>query len=470
MCEVYILDKQILNNKRHIHFIGIGGSGMYPLAQILKNQGYHLTGSDNNETETLQAVRDMGIPVFLGQRAENIKGADLIVYSAAIMEDNPELKAAVSGEAAVMRRSELLGLITGMHENAVCISGTHGKTTVTSMLTQIMVMAGLDISAVIGGKLPLIGGSGLSGKSGVMVCEACEFKDTFLEMSPAISVILNIDEDHLDYFGTVENLISSFSKFAAKTSKAVFINGDDENSLKAIAGSDTGAEVITFGNGENNDWRPINVRRGGGMGYSFSLVHKREAICDISLDIPGIHNVLNAVAAAAVAAYCGITAEAVKKGLESFRGAARRFEKYGEINGITVVDDYAHHPAEIAATLDAALSLRFRRVIAVHQPFTFSRTAALLDDFASALSKADLTVLTSIMGSREKNTFNIYSKDLAAKIKGAVWFEEEERDANFELAADYAAQTARAGDLIITMGCGDVNKAAKLILEKLKRM
>jgi UDP-N-acetylmuramate--alanine ligase len=458
----------MLKNKRHIHFIGIGGSGMYPLAQILHSKGYYLTGSDNNETETLQAVRDMGIPVYLGQRAENIGDADLIVHTAAIMEDNPELIAAKNSGALVLERSELLGIITGCFGNAVCVSGTHGKTTATSMITQILAEKGLDISAVIGGKLPLIHGSGIAGKSDIMVCEACEFMDHFLKLSPDVSVILNIDADHLDYFGTLDNIISSFRKFAEMTTKAVIINGSDNNSMKCIEDYGGKAEIITFGKDNTCDWYPENIRHISGLETKFDLMHKGKKQTEITLHIPGEHNILNAVAAAAAASYEGASPADIAKGLGDFRGAHRRFEKYGEACGVTVVDDYGHHPAEIKVTLEAAVKLGYKRVWAVHQPFTFSRTALLLDDFASALSIADKVVLTSIMGSREKNTIGIHTSALAEKIDGAVYFEEEEHDRNFELCAEYVAENAEEGDLVVTLGCGDVNKLARLILKKLE--
>lgn len=234
ICGVCYLDKHFFNNSNHIHFIGIGGSGMYPLAQILHNLGYYLTGSDKNETETLQAVRDMGIPVYLGQRAENIGDADVIVHTAAIMPDNPELIAAKESGAQVLERSQLLGLISEKFSDAVCVSGTHGKTTVTSMITQILVMQGIDISAVIGGKLPLIHGSGRAGNSNTMVCEACEFQDHFLNLAVDTAVVLNVDEDHLDYFKNLDNIIKSFHKFCENATSAVIINGGDANSMKAL--------------------------------------------------------------------------------------------------------------------------------------------------------------------------------------------------------------------------------------------
>ena len=438
---------------------------MYPLAQILHAKGYHLTGSDNNETETLQAVRDMGIPVYLGQRAENIKGADLIVHTAAILPDNPELIAARQSGVPMLERSELLGLLTEQFGKTVCVSGTHGKTTVTSMITQILVSQGMDISAVIGGKLPLIHGSGIAGKGDTMVCEACEFKDHFLNLKTTAAVVLNIDEDHLDYFKNLDNIIKSFRTFCENASEAVIINGDDENSMRAAEGLN-GKRIVTFGRSDKNDWYPNHIKRVSGLETSFTVMHDGKPFCKTALHIPGEHNILNAVAAAAAADYAGASAEGIAAGLESFRGAGRRFEKYGEAGGITVVDDYGHHPAEIAATLKAASGLGFKRVWAVHQPFTFSRTAALLDDFAKALSIADKAVLTSIMGGREVNDCGITAQALADKIDGSVCFDEE-HDESIERTARYVSENAEAGDLIVTLGCGDVNKAARRILELL---
>lgn len=461
-------NKSVLDGKKHIHFIGIGGSGMYPLAQILHSKGYFLSGSDNNETDTLAAVKAMGIPVFLGQRAENIEGADLIVHTAAIMSDNPELIAAKESGIPVLERSDLLALITEQFGNTVCVSGTHGKTTTSSMITQILKKRGDDITAVIGGKLPLIHGSGIAGKSDVMVCEACEFMDHFLKLSSDVSVILNVDADHLDYFGSLENVIRSFHKFAEQTSRVVIYNGNDENTIKAVSGLENKCELISFGKGSECDYYPENIRHISGLETSFDLMYKGEKLETLTLHVPGEHNILNAVAAAAASIYEGASAKDVRTGLSDFHGSQRRFEKYGEVGGVTVVDDYGHHPAEIAVTLKAAKELGYKRVWAVHQPFTFSRTAMLIDDFADSLSIADKVVLTSIMGSREKNTYGIHTKSLAEKIKGAVYFDEEEHDRNFELCGDYVAKNAESGDLVVTLGCGDVNKLARLILKKLE--
>lgn len=451
----------LLKNKKHIHFIGIGGSGMFPLAQILHGKGYYLTGSDNNETDTLQMVREMGIPVTLGQRAENIEGADLIVHTAAIMDDNPELIAARASGVPTIERSVLLGEISAWYPAAICVSGTHGKTTTSSMTTQILLDAGLDPTCVIGGKLPAIHGGGRIGKSGAMVCEACEFVDTFLKLHPDIAVILNIDADHLDYFKTMENLIASFHKFASMATRAVIANGDDQNTLKAL--KDLDKRIITFGYSSINDYYPANIEHVDGVTISFDLCRDSEILTPIRLHVPGDHNILNAIAACIAAHEVGASWEQCAKGLDAFHGAQRRFEVLGKFGGITVADDYGHHPTEITATLTAAKKLPFKRVWAVHQPFTYSRTAMLLDDFAKALSIADRVVLSEIMGSREKNTWNIYAKDLAEKIPGCVWFPE------FPEIADYVVAHAEPGDLIITLGCGDVNKCAHMMVDLLSK-
>ena len=470
-----MVDKNILNGKKHIHMIGIGGSGMYPLAQILHSQGYMLTGSDNNETETLDAVRKMGIKVYMGQAAENIEGADLIVYSAAIMADNPELVAAKASGADVIERSDLLGIVTGWYDNAICISGTHGKTTATSMTTQILLEEGVDLSCVIGGKLKAIGGSGRAGSSDVMVCESCEFVDTFLKLSPDIAVILNVDADHLDYFGTLENIIKSFHKFAAMATKSLVVNGDDENTLKAIEGLDK--RVVTFGFNEDNDFS-AKITSKKGLRTDFELYVKGEKQGDYSIFVPGEHNVLNALASIAAVREVGVSYEGIRKGLAEFRGAMRRFEKIDEVDGITIVDDYAHHPNELAATLMAAKGLDFERVIAVFQPFTYSRTEILMEDFVSALSIADVCVLTDIFGSREKNTHGIYTEMLGDKIDGCVYFKTphevvdmqtaEQKDKNFAQVIDYLYDNACSGDLIMTLGCGDAYKIAKRLAKKLR--
>lgn len=450
-----------LENKRHLHFIGIGGSGMYPMAQILHEKGYYITGSDNNETDTLQKVREMGIPVTLGQKAENIEGADLIVYTAAIMSDNPELMAARASGVPTVERSVILGEITAHYSNALCVSGTHGKTTTTSMLTQIMLDAGKDPTCVIGGKLPAIGGSGRAGKTEHMVCESCEFVDTFLKLHPDVAVILNIDADHLDYFKTMGNLIHSFHKFASMATKVLIVNGDDVNTMIAVAGMED--RTITFGRSAKNDYYPANIAHPGGVNTDFDLMYRGINLGRMHMHVPGDHNILNAIAASVAALTSGVAPQQCIDGIDHFHGSGRRFEVLGQIGGVTVADDYGHHPTEIEATLKAARALPFKRVWAVHQPFTYSRTKMLMDDFARVLQLADKVVLSEIMGSREKNTEGVFTAQLAEKIPGCVWFPE------FPEIAEYVVENVRPGDLVLTLGCGDVNKCSHMIVEKLKK-
>lgn len=448
---------------------------MYPLAQILHSKGYFITGSDNNQTETVDAVRKMGIEVFIGQRAENIEGADLIVHTSAIMDDNPELSEARKSGVPILERAQLLGIITSWYGNAVCVSGTHGKTTATSMMTQIFCTAGVDISAYIGGKLDCIGGSGRAGESEIMVCESCEFQDHYLRLFPDTAVILNIDADHLDYFGTLDNIKKSFRKFAENASKMLIINGSDSNTLEALEGIDK--KIITFGKDSSCDYYPENIRHENGLLTVFDVMYRGEDLGEITLHIAGIHNILNALASIAVARDCGVDFDCIRKGLNDFRGAKRRFEKFGCERGITVVDDYAHHPAEIRAVLTSAMEMNFRKVWAVFQPFTFSRTKILLDDFAEVLKIPDFAVLTDIMGGREKNTYGIFTRHLAEKIPGCVFFpqdenrewDDERKYFNFSQVCDYVCENAREGDLVITLGCGDAYKIARMILEKLSR-
>lgn len=450
--------KELLKKIKRIHFIGIGGSGMCPIAEILHSQGYELSGSDNNESDTLTRIKSMGIPVYMGQRAENINGAEMIVYTAALLKDNPELVAAKNSSIPTFERAEMLGAITEMYNNCICVCGTHGKTTVSSMITQIFIETGNDPSAVIGGKLPLINSNGRVGKTENMVCEACEFVDTFLKLYPDVAVILNVDEDHLDYFKTLDNIIKSFRKFSEMATKALIFNGDDNNTLKAVEGIND-KDRITFGIKESNDFYAKNIEMVHAYAH-FDIYHKNEFLAHIELNVPGYHNIYNALAAVAAAIYNGVDPKEAVAALEHFGGAGRRFEKLGTYNGIDIADDYAHHPAELKVTLNAAMEMGYNRVWAVFQPFTFSRTAILMDDFAEVLKIPDKCVMTEIMGSREVNTYNVYTSQLAEKIPGSVWFN------TFEEVAQYVFDNAEEGDLVITLGCGDIYKAAKILIKK----
>lgn len=452
---------EILKNAKRIHFIGIGGSGMCPLAEILHAKGYSLQGSDNNESSIVDRIRAMGIPVMMGQKAENIKGADMIVYSAAIQHGNPELEAALSSGIPTFQRAELLGEVSRHFSNCIGICGTHGKTTTTSMTVQTMLSAGLDPSAVIGGKLPLTNSYGRVGNTETIVMESCEYQDTFLHMSPDVAVILNIDEDHMEYFKTLDNLILSFTKFANSAAKAVIYNGDDANTLKAVEGI-TGKEMISFGFQNTNDYYAENIEEINGAYTRFDAVHKGERLGTVSLSVPGKHNILNALASIACALYSGADFKNCIKGLEEFKGAGRRFEHLGTYKGIDFIDDYAHHPAELKVTIEAAMKLGYKTVWAVFQPFTYSRTVMHFDEFVDVLSIPDRCVMTEIMGSRETNTYGIYTSQLAEKIPNSVWFNTQEE------VADYVIKNASAGDLVLTMGCGDIYKSAYMMIDKLK--
>ena len=446
----------IIDQVKRVHMIGIGGSGMCPLAEILHSKGYLLTGSDNNESDPLKRIKKLGIPVSMGHHAENLGDAQLVVYSAAISQENPELVAAREKGIPTMERSHLLGAITRKYDDVIGVCGTHGKTTVTSLITQILVLNDRDPSAVIGGKLPLIGSNGIAGNSETMVCESCEFVDTFLQLSPDTAVLLNIDNDHLDYFKTMENLTLSFHKFLTMA-KLAYLNGDDPLVIKAA--EDITAKTVTFGFGAQNDFRAENIQSGK-YGFSFDVIQKGETLCRVDMHIPGKHNVLNGLAAFAVCFDAGVPANGIKDAIERFTGAGRRFEFLGEYGGFMLADDYAHHPTEIAATLHAAKELPYKNVIAVFQPFTFSRTALLKDDFIKALSIADKVILTPIMGSREVNTYGISSQDLASQLPDAVVID------GFEAVADEIIRTAKPGDLVITMGGGDIYKAAHIVQKR----
>ncbi len=450
----------LLQGVHCLHFIGIGGSGMSPLAEILHAKGYTLTGSDNNESDNITRLRGLGIAITMGHKADNIQGADMVVYTAAIPADNPELTAAKEQGLPLVERAILLGWITRQFGNTVAVAGTHGKTTSTSMLCQVLLDGGTDPSIFIGGRLPAINANGHAGTNDTMVCEACEFKDHYLEMTPAISIILNVDADHLDYFGDLEGVVRSFAAFAAKTTGHIIYNADDKNTRRAVAAVPT-EKLISYGTDDDCDWQAKNIRTVDGSYGLYDLYHQGQFLGEIRLGVPGGHNVGNSLGVAAAAHLCGMSYRQIAAGIAAFRGAGRRFEFLGTHGGVTVADDYAHHPTEITATLEAAKKLPYHQVWAIFQPFTFSRTARHLDDFATALSLADHTVVSDIMGSREKNEWNVHATDITDKMDNGTYL------ATFPEIADYIAGRVQPGDLVITMGGGDVYKCARMIIKRL---
>ncbi|MBQ1545567.1 MAG: UDP-N-acetylmuramate--L-alanine ligase [Clostridia bacterium] len=449
----------VLKTAKRVHFIGIGGSGMTPLAEILLAGGYTLTGSDNNPGDNIDKLRSLGAEIIMGQKAENIATfkPDLIVYTVAILADNEELVAAKESGIPCFERADLFGAVSRMYDNCICVTGTHGKTTTTSLLSQIMVECGKDPTLVIGGRLPLIDAHGRAGKSETMVCEACEFQDHFLKLSPDTSIILNIDDDHMEYFKTMENMMKSYTTFADLTTKLVVYNGDDANTVTAMNNADHSGskKFVTFGFGPENEFTADNIAYVRGAFPVFDVIRNGEKVARVGLGVPGKHNILNALGVMAVALENGIPVSDIENCIDHFTGAGRRFEVYGTFNGVTIADDYAHHPTELRAILSACMDMDYHAVWAVFQPFTFSRTKLLMDDFAEALKIPDHVVMTEIMGSRERNTFGVYTSQLAEKIPGSVWFPDRED------VWKYAVEHAEPGDLIITLGCGDIYKEAK---------
>ena len=450
-------DDLTIKNARRVHLVGVGGSGMCPIAELLLLKGYEISGSDRAKSDNTNRLEMLGAKIFIGQKAENISGADIVCYSAAVHSDNPELVAAREAGIPTFERSQLLGAITRFYDNTVGVAGTHGKTTVSSMITQILLLNKQNPSAVIGGKLPIAGSACVCGEGDTLVCESCEFVDSFLEFSPDISVLLNIDDDHLDYFKTMDNLVTSFKKFCGK-SKICYYNGDDPLCKKAIDG--ICSEKISCGFGEDNFYRPENIEAGK-FGFCFDVVRGGETVGHLDMHVPGRHNIYNGLVSFAVCFEAGVSAAGINSALEKFTGAGRRFQFIGEKRGVTVVDDYAHHPTEIAATLSAAKSLGFKKVITVFQPYTYSRVALLKDGMIKSLSIADKVFLTPIVASREENVYGVSSEDIAAGLPDGRVI------SDYGLLAAEMAAAANDGDVIITMGAGDIFKVADTVLEKL---
>ncbi len=448
------------DNTKHIHFVGIGGSGMSPLAEILKGDGYDITGSDNSESDNLDRMRNIGIPVSLGHSADNINGADIVVYTAAVNQDNPELVAAKEQNIPLLERAKLLGIITRAYKNTIAISGTHGKTSTTSMLSQVMMEANYDPSLFIGGRLPLINANGRFGESETMICEACEFMDHYHEMTPYISIILNVDADHLDYFGTLENVINSFHKFATLTKQYIIYNGDDENSVKAVNDIEND-KLISFGTSESCTWYAKNIHIYEKACFAYDLYKNGTFIHEVKLGVPGKHHVFNSMAVIIAATLSGVELEQILTSIKHFHGAGRRFEHICEKNGITIIDDFAHHPTEIRATLSTATQMNYSHVWAIFQPYTYSRTAMHLQAFADALSLADTAIVSEIMGSREVNNWNVKATQITDLMANGIYIP------TFEEICDYILTNAKPGDLIITMGGGNVYRCARMIAEKL---
>ena len=433
---------------RRAHLVGIGGVSMSPLAEVLKGMGLEITGSDMNESASVEHLRSLGIHVTIGHLAESVRGADLVIRTAAVHNDNPEIAEAHALGIPVFERAQAWGAIMRSYKNALCISGTHGKTTTTSMCTHIIMAAGMDPTVMIGGTLPLLGAGHRVGHGDTIILESCEYCNSFLSFHPTVAVILNIEADHLDFFKDLEDVEHSFRSFAdlVPENGLIVANRDDENTMHTLEGETR--PVLTFGL-EEGDVHTANLTWEKGL-PSFDIICHGALFTRVSLKVPGMHNVKDALAAAAAAIALKVPPRAVAEGLGAFRGAGRRFEHKGTCNGAEVYDDYAHHPGELKALLDTAEHLGYERVICAFQPHTYSRTKALFDDFVEVLKTPDVTLLAEIFAAREVNECGISSKDLADRIPGSRYF------ATLEELTAHLKEIARPGDLILTVGAGNI--------------
>lgn len=439
---------------KHIHLIGIGGVSMRPLGLVLRGMGIEISGSDMNSSVSTDELISKGIQVFIGHSAKNVVGADCIIRTAAVHNDNPEIAFARAHGIPVFERAQAWGVIMRSYKNAVCIAGTHGKTTVTSMVTQIFMEAQRDPTVMIGGTLPLLHAGHRVGNGDTIIMESCEYCNSFLNFFPTVALINNIEADHLDFFKDLADIQASFRKFAALVPADGYIiaNGDDANTRQAL----DGMNYLTFGLNAKNDYHCENLSADE---RSFDIYFRDRRYCHVQLQIFGHHNVYNALAAAAASHVLGLSGDAVVRGLSAFHGAGRRLEYKGSCNGADIYDDYAHHPGELHALIQAIHCMGYQRIVLAFQPHTYTRTKALFHDFVRELRAVDHVVLAEIYAAREQNTSGISSKDLSEQISGSVYFE------TLPEVSDYLRSIAKPGDLIITVGAGDIYKAGEALIQ-----
>lgn len=454
-----------LSEYKHIHCVGIGGIGLSALAEILAQRGHEVTGSDAKMSETLERLGTKGIRVFLGQESENVVGADLLVYSAAVAGDNPEIEKARELRIPIVTRGELLGALMDEYEVAIAVSGTHGKTTTTSMVSLILDNAKKDPTILVGGNLEQIGGNVKIGKSQFCVSEACEYMDSFLSLRPTVEIILNIDSDHLDYFKDIDHIVNSFKKFAACMKRGGKIIAYEANPFVNTVIKDY-PDSITFGYSKNCTYSAVDISFNQFGMPEFTVNFNNDELCKIKLAVPGEHNILNALAATACCHSLGVEPECIISTLEKFTGTQRRFDVIGVTSqNVKIVDDYAHHPTEIRATLAAARNIPYNDMWCLFQPHTYTRTRALFDEFVTSFEDADKIVLAEIYAAREKNIHKISSKELVTAIKKRYPAKEVYYFKEFAEIASFVLNNASENDLVITMGAGDIYKVAEMILE-----
>lgn len=449
-----------IKERKTVHLIGIGGVSMSSLAELLLSYGVPVTGSDRQLSPATERLERLGAKITYAHLPENVEGASLVIRTSAVHDDNLEVIRAREHSVPVLERAQAWGELMTDYRDVICLSGTHGKTTSTSMMTMIAMEAGMDPTVMVGSQLPAIGGSLRIGAHDCFVAESCEYCNSFLSFRPTIAVVLNVEEDHLDFFKDIDDIVASFRRFCALVPEdgVVIANADDPNAVRSVRDVE---RLITFGESPRADVRAVDVRAEHGY-YRFTVLIHDDFYADIELSVPGHHNVMNALACCAAADYLGVPGLAVTKALREFTGSLRRFQKMGMTEkGAVVVDDYAHHPSEMKATLEAARQMGFRRIFCAFQPHTYTRTKALFPDFVEALSLCDQAVLAPIFAAREKNTIGISSADLAAQVPGAVAFE------TFDEIVDYLAHETTGGDLILSMGAGNINAICdKLVKQK----
>ena len=446
-----LMKKYLVPGKR-VHLVGIGGVSMRPLGLVLKGMGLTVTGSDMNSSVSTDELIAQGIQVSIGHNEKNIEGADCVIRTAAAHNDNPEIAAARMNGIPVFERAQAWGVIMQAYKNAICISGTHGKTTTTSMMTHILMEAQWDPTVMIGGYLPLLHAGHRVGEGDTIVLESCEYCDSFLNFSPTLAVILNVEADHLDYFKDLADVEKSFRKFAQLSTGGIIANGDDPHVVETLKSM----SYITFGLGEQNRVRAVSMSVDA---RHFDVVCDGEVYCHVDMGVLGKHNAMNALAAAGAAWMLGIPGEATAKGLATFHGAQRRMEYKGRFNGADVYDDYAHHPDELAATIDAVRTMGYQRIILGFQPHTYTRTKALFDDFVKELQRPDVVVLAEIYAARERNTVGISSMDMLRHIPGSTYCE------TLPEVTAHLRQIAQPGDVILTVGAGDIYRAGEALLK-----
>lgn len=450
--------------KEHIYFIGIGGISMSGLAEILASRGHQVSGTDVKETAVTKHLQSLGIHINFGHRAENITDdITLVVYTAAIHDDNPELRAAHEKGIRIMDRAHLLGQIMDEYHDSVAVSGTHGKTTTTSMVSEILLAAEKDPTITVGGILPTIGSNLRIGNSPYFVAEACEYFDSFLQFNPFIAIILNVESDHLDYFKTLENIRRSFHAFAQRVpDKGLLVISEKIDNVKELTDGLT-CHVETFGLSEKANWRAENIVHEADGRNSFDVYHNSAFFTTIHLHIPGKHNITNALAAIAASAFLGAAPEDCVKGLHHYTGTERRFQLKGKKDGITVIDDYAHHPTEIKAALAAAQNVQHNTTWCVFQPHTFSRTRFLFDEFGEAFGDADEIIIADIFAARETDDGTVSAAQLADRI--AQTGKSARYVGDFAAIEAYLREHCKSGDLLMTVGAGDVYKIGENFLK-----